>query len=51
VVEAGEIRPDDVHVPSVFVHRIVELTAQQAARKSIEKRTTRLSPSEHNGVA
>jgi len=51
VVEAGEIRPDDVHVPSVFVHRIVELTAQQAASKSIEKRTTRLRPSEHNGVA
>ena len=41
LVEPGEIDPDDVHVPGIFVHRVVELTAEQAARKHIEKRTTR----------
>lgn len=39
VVEPGEIAPDDVHVPGVFVNRVVRLTPEQAARKQIEKRT------------
>ena len=43
VVDAGRIGPDDVHLPGVFVHRVVELTPEQTARKSIEKRTTRPS--------
>jgi 3-oxoacid CoA-transferase subunit A len=30
-----------VHLPAVFVQRVVELTAEQADRKDIEKRTTR----------
>ncbi|MEU1183943.1 3-oxoacid CoA-transferase subunit A [Streptomyces sp. NPDC005820] len=42
LVEVGEIDPDDVHLPGVFVQRVVALTAQQAARKDIEKRTTRV---------
>lgn len=41
VVEVGDIHPDEVHLPGVFVQRVVELTPQQAARKGIEKRTTR----------
>ena len=41
VVEVGELGPDDVHLPGVFVQRVVELTPEQAARKDIEKRTTR----------
>jgi 3-oxoacid CoA-transferase subunit A len=41
VVEVGEIGPDEVHLPGVFVQRVVELTPEQAARKDIEKRTTR----------
>lgn len=41
VVDEGAIGPDDVHLPGVFVQRVVGLTAEQAARKSIEKRTTR----------
>jgi 3-oxoacid CoA-transferase subunit A len=41
VVEVGDIGPDEVHLPGVFVQRIVELTPEQAARKDIEKRTTR----------
>ena len=41
VVEVGELGPDEVHLPGVFVQRVVELTPEQAARKDIEKRTTR----------
>ena len=39
LVEPGEIDPDQVHVPGVFVQRVVELTPRQAADKSVEKRT------------
>jgi len=38
LVEIGEIDPDDVHTPSIFVHRIV-LNAHP--EKRIEQRTTR----------
>jgi 3-oxoacid CoA-transferase subunit A len=41
VVEVGEIGPDQVHLPGVFVQRVVPLTPEQAARKDIEKRTVR----------
>lgn len=41
LVEVGEIPPADVHLPSVFVQRVVELTPEQANHKDIEKRTTR----------
>ena len=41
VVEVGDIAPDDVHLPGVFVQRVVPLTPEQAARKAIEKLTTR----------
>jgi 3-oxoacid CoA-transferase subunit A len=41
VVEIGELGPDEVHLPGVFVQRVVELTPEQAAHKDIEKRTTR----------
>src|SRR3546814_260025 len=44
VVEAGEIDPDDVHVPGVFVNRVVELTPEQATRKEIEQPTTTPRP-------
>lgn len=44
LVEPGEIDPNDVHTPGVFVHRVVALNAQQAADKRIEKRTTRRRP-------
>ena len=42
VVEVGEIEPDHVHLPGVFVQSVVALTPEQAARKDIEKRTTRV---------
>ncbi|KRB76340.1 succinyl-CoA--3-ketoacid-CoA transferase [Nocardioides sp. Root190] len=41
LVEPGEIAPDDVHLPGVYVHRVVPLTPEQAADKRIEKRTVR----------
>ncbi|QIX28088.1 CoA transferase subunit A [Nocardioides sp. JQ2195] len=44
VVEPGEIDPDDVHVPGVFVDRVVGLTPEQASRKRIEKPTTTPRP-------
>ena len=44
LVEVGELHPDAVHLPGIFVHRIVALTREQAARKDIEQRTTRPKP-------
>ena len=41
LVEPGEIDPNDVHLPGVYVHRLIELTPEQASDKRIEKRTTR----------
>jgi 3-oxoacid CoA-transferase subunit A len=41
LVEPGEIDPNEVHTPGVYVQRVVGLTPQQAADKRIEKRTTR----------
>lgn len=41
LVEPGEIVPNDVHTPGVYVQRVVELTPEQAADKRIEKRTVR----------
>ena len=39
VVPAGELDPDRVHLPGIFVHRVLALTAEQAAAKGIERRT------------
>src|SRR6201990_2188290 len=41
LVEPGELEPDSVHTPGVFVQRVVELTEDQVEDKQIEKRTTR----------
>jgi 3-oxoacid CoA-transferase subunit A len=46
LVEPGEIDPDDVHLPGVFVQRVVALTPEQAADKKIEKRTVRTTEQE-----
>ncbi len=46
LVEPGELDPDHVHTPGVFVHRVVPLTPEQAGDKRIEKRTTRPRPEE-----
>lgn len=39
VVSVGELGPDDIHLPGVYVHRIVELTGEEAADKAIERET------------
>ncbi len=41
LVEPGELDPNHVHTPGVFVQRVVVLTPEQAADKRIEKRTVR----------
>ncbi len=39
--EPGEIEADAVHLPGIFVQRVVPLTEEQATDKRIERRTTR----------
>lgn len=39
LVEPGELDPNEVHTPGVFVQRVVALTPEQAVDKRIEKRT------------
>ena len=41
LVEPGELHPDEVHLPGIFVHRVLPLTPDQAAEKRIERRTVR----------
>lgn len=41
LVEPGELDPNAIHTPGVFVQRVVALTPEQAADKRIEKRTVR----------
>ena len=44
LVEPGEIDPDEVHLPGIYVQRVLPLTPEQVATKDIEKRTTRPRP-------
>ncbi|MCX2182818.1 CoA transferase subunit A [Streptomyces sp. SKN60] len=44
LVEPGVLGPDEVHLPGVFVQRVVALTPEQAADKGIERRTISASP-------
>jgi 3-oxoacid CoA-transferase subunit A len=41
LVEPGELDPNHVHTPGVFVQRVVALTPEQAADKRIERVTVR----------
>ena len=41
IVEIGEIEPDDVHLPGIYVHRIVH---NPTPEKRIEKRTVSMAP-------
>jgi 3-oxoacid CoA-transferase subunit A len=41
LVEPGQLTPNDVHLPGVFVQRVLPLTPEQAKDKRIEKRTVR----------
>ncbi len=51
VVEVGELHPDEIHLPGIFVQRVHELSPQQATRKGIEKLTTRQRPESLQEVA
>ena len=44
LVEPGELDPDAVHLPGVYVTRVLPLTPEQAATKRIERRTVRPAP-------
>lgn len=50
LVEPGELDPDSVHLPGVYVQRVVLLTPEQAATKSIEKRTITARPTSTEGA-
>lgn len=41
LVEPGEIDPDQIHLPGIYVDRVVLLTADQSAERPIEKTTVR----------
>jgi 3-oxoacid CoA-transferase subunit A len=41
LAEPGDLDPDSVHLPGVYVDRVLPLTAEQAADKSIERLTIR----------
>ena len=41
LVEPGEIDADAVHLPGIYIQRVVPLSPEQAADKRIEKRTVR----------
>jgi 3-oxoacid CoA-transferase subunit A len=45
LVEPGELDPDDVHTPGVFVQRVVALSPEEVSDKRIEKRTIGEGPS------
>ncbi len=46
LVEVGEIRPEDVHTPGVYVQRVVDVGPD--VEKRIERRTTRPRPDGEN---
>ena len=41
LVEPGELAPDQVHLPGIYVQRVLLLDADQTAEKRIERRTVR----------
>ena len=51
LVEPGELDPDSVHLPGIYVQRVLPLTAEQAAEKRIERRTVRPRPDAASAAA
>jgi 3-oxoacid CoA-transferase subunit A len=41
LVEPGDLDPDQVHLPGIYVQRVVALSPEQVTDKRIERRTTR----------
>jgi 3-oxoacid CoA-transferase subunit A len=44
LVEPGELDPDEIHLPGIYVDRIVQLTPEQARELPIERTTVRPRP-------
>ncbi len=44
LVEPGDLDADSVHLPGIYVHRVLPLTRAQSAEKRIERRTVRPAP-------
>ena len=42
--EPGELAPDEIHLPGIYVQRVLPLTPEQAATKRIERRTVTPRP-------
>ena len=51
LVEPGELHPDEVHLPGIFVHRVLPLSPEQTAAKRIERRTVRPRPTGTDAAA
>ena len=49
LVEPGELDPDAIHLPGLYIDRVVPLTSAQAADKGIERLTTRARQPEDAG--
>ncbi|MGE9808886.1 CoA transferase subunit A [Janibacter sp. G1551] len=47
LVEPGALDPDTIHLPGIYVHRVLALTPEQAADKRIERRTV-TAPADSN---
>ena len=41
LVEPGELDPDDIHLPGIYVDRVVLLSPEQSADLPVEKTTVR----------
>ena len=41
IVEPGELDPETIHLPGIYVQRVVQLTKEQASLKGIEQMTVR----------
>jgi len=41
IVEAGQLDPESIHLPGIYVKRVVQLTPEEAANKGIEQLTVR----------
>jgi 3-oxoacid CoA-transferase subunit A len=44
LVEPGELNPNEIHTPGVYVHRVLPLSPEQASDKRIERETLRPLP-------
>jgi 3-oxoacid CoA-transferase subunit A len=44
LVDPGDLDPDEIHLPGIYVQRVLPLGPEQAAEKRIERHTTRPRP-------